>query len=236
MATGVLVIDDDKHRLRHVGHPTSLKGTRSAELLHQVDVVVAVRIARRTTAFAIAKPGVETRRLEGMGVQGHPVAAAAQDLGLGRGEEPGSQASTALVVPHPEQVDVAAPAPRPPVEPRAEVTIVPTHSHAQHAAVMVAGGGGVEGVDLLVEAFGEAGIGFADNERGLAHHRCPSTGTYSRIRPRSRKPTAAYTRSSISVDCRLAVRQPRSRASCTCAAVSAVPSPRRRAFSTVPTL
>jgi hypothetical protein len=32
-----------------------------------VDIVVAVRIARRATAFAIAKPGVETRRLEGMG-------------------------------------------------------------------------------------------------------------------------------------------------------------------------
>jgi hypothetical protein len=61
-------------------------------------------------------------------------------------------------------------------------------------------------------------------------------GTYSRIRPRSRKPTAAYTRSAISVDCRLAVRQPRPRASCTWAAVSAVPSPRRRAFSTVPRL
>ena len=30
-------------------------------------------------------------------------------------------------------------------------------------------------------------------------------GTYSRIRPRSRKPKAAYTRSAISVDCRLAV-------------------------------
>ena len=33
-----------------------------------MDIVVAVRIARRATAFAIAKPGVETRRLEGMGV------------------------------------------------------------------------------------------------------------------------------------------------------------------------
>ena len=61
-------------------------------------------------------------------------------------------------------------------------------------------------------------------------------GTYSRIRPRSRKPTAAYTRSAIWVDCRLAVRQPRSRASYAWAAVSAVPRPRRRAFSTVPTL
>jgi hypothetical protein len=32
-----------------------------------------------------------------------------RDLGLGRGQEPGSQAMTALVVSHPEQVDVAAP-------------------------------------------------------------------------------------------------------------------------------
>src|SRR4029077_18979974 len=131
------------------------------------------------------------------------VAAAAQDLALGRGQEPGSQAAAALVVSYPEQVDVAAPAPGPPVESREQVTVVPADRDAQHAAVMVAGDGGIEGVDLFIEAFGEAGIGFADNERSLAHHRCPSTGTYSRMRPRSRKPTAAYTRSAISVDCRL---------------------------------
>src|SRR5215467_15667221 len=89
----------------------------SAELLQQVDVVMAVRVARRAAAFGVAEPGVETRCLEGVGAQGHPVAAAAPDLGFGRGEEPGAQAATALVVSHPEQVDVAAPAPRPPVEP-----------------------------------------------------------------------------------------------------------------------
>ena len=38
-------------------------------------------------------------------------------------------------------------------------------------------------------------------------------GTYSRIRPRSRKPTAAYIRSAIAVDWRLAVEQPRAEAS-----------------------
>src|SRR4029079_6938159 len=47
-----------------------------AGLLHQVDAVVAVRIARRAAAFGVAEPGVETRRLEGVGAQGHPVAAA----------------------------------------------------------------------------------------------------------------------------------------------------------------
>jgi len=35
---------------------------------------------------------------------------------------------------------------------------------------MVAGDGGIEGVDLFVEAFGEAGVGVGDNERDLAHH------------------------------------------------------------------
>ena len=59
-----------------------------------MDIVVAVRIARRATAFAIAEPGVETRRLEGMGVQGDPVAATVTDLGFGGGQEPGSQAGT----------------------------------------------------------------------------------------------------------------------------------------------
>jgi hypothetical protein len=38
-----------------------------AELLHQVDVVVAVRRARRAAAIGVAGPGVETRRLEGDG-------------------------------------------------------------------------------------------------------------------------------------------------------------------------
>src|SRR5438876_6039679 len=193
VATGVLVIDEDKHRLRHVGHPMSLPGTGSAELLQQVDVVMTMRIARRAAAFAVAEPGVETRRLEGVGAQGHPVAAAAPDLGFGGGQEPGSQAVTALVVPHPQQVDVAAPAPRPPVESRAQVTAVPADGDTQHAGVMVTGDLRVEGADLLTKAFGEASVGVADGEPDLTHHRSPSgeCGTYSRIRPRSRKPTAA---------------------------------------------
>src|SRR5215468_9696605 len=119
---------------------------------------MAVRIARRTAAFPVAEPGVETRCLEGVGAQGHPVAAAAADLSFGCGQEPGSQAIAALVVSHPEQVDVAAPAPRPPVEPRAQVTAIPADGHAQQAAVMVAGGGGVEGADLLIKALGEASV------------------------------------------------------------------------------
>ena len=61
-------------------------------------------------------------------------------------------------------------------------------------------------------------------------------GAYSRMRPSSWKPTAAYTRSAISVDCRLAVWQPRASASYASSAVNAVPSPRRRARSSVQTL
>src|SRR5215468_6214938 len=120
---------------------------------------MAVRVARRAAAFGVAEPGVETRCLEGVGAQGHPVAAAAPDLGFGRGEEPGSQATTALVVSHPEQVDVAAPAPRPPVEPREQVTMIPADRDRQQTAVMVAGGGGVEGADLLIKAFPQASVG-----------------------------------------------------------------------------
>ena len=69
-------------------------------------------------------------------------------------------------------------------------------------------------------------------DRGVADQ----PGTYSRMRPRSRKPTVVYTRSAISVDCRLAVWQPRAAASCASSAVSAVPRPRRRARSSVPRL
>jgi hypothetical protein len=96
-----------------------------------VDVVVAVRIARRAAALPVAEPGLEIRRLERVGAQRHPVTAAAHDLSFCHGQEPGSQAMTALVVSHPEQVDVAVPAPRPPVEPSAQVTAIPAGGHAQ---------------------------------------------------------------------------------------------------------
>ena len=52
-------------------------------------------------------------------------------------------------------------------------------------------------------------------------------------RPRSRKPTPAYTRSAISVDRRLAVVQPRASASWRWRAASAVSNPRRRAIASV---
>ena len=54
-----------------------------------------------------------------------------------------------------------------------QVTVVPADGHAQQAGVMVAAGGGVEGADLLVEAFGEVSVGVADGEPGLTHHRSP---------------------------------------------------------------
>ena len=79
-----------------------------------VDVVVAVRVTGRASAFGVAEPGVETRCLEGVRAQGHPVAAAAPDLGFGGGQEPGAQAGAALVVAHPQQLDVTAAAPGPP--------------------------------------------------------------------------------------------------------------------------
>src|SRR5215470_15423233 len=140
------------------------------ELLHQVDVVVAVRVAGGAAAFGVAEPGVETGCLEGVGTQGHPVAAAASDLGFGCGEEPGAQSATALAVVHPEQVDVAAAAPGPAVEPRVQVTIVAADRDRQQAAVMVAGGGGVEGADLFLKAVSQASVGLADGERYLVHH------------------------------------------------------------------
>src|SRR4029077_5220277 len=82
--------------------------------------------------------------------------------------------------------DVAAPAPRPPVEPRAQVTAIAVGGHAERACVMVAGGGGgVEGADLLVKASGEASVGVADSEPDLTHHlsfqgRRPTAGSRRR--------------------------------------------------------
>jgi hypothetical protein len=80
----------------------------------------------------------------------------------------------ALAVPDREQLDVAAPAPDPPVEPRAQITAIAVDGHAEHACVMVAGGGGVEGADLLIKAFGETSIAVADREPDLTHRRSPS--------------------------------------------------------------
>src|SRR5215831_16326741 len=48
------------------------------------------------------------------------------------------------------------PAPRPPVEPRAQVTTVPADRDRQQTAVMVAGDGRVEGADLLIKAVSQA--------------------------------------------------------------------------------
>jgi hypothetical protein len=39
---------------------------------------------------------------------------------------------------------------------------------------MVAGDGGIEGVDLLIQAFPEASVGVAGNDRDLIHRLCPS--------------------------------------------------------------
>src|SRR5690348_6120402 len=154
----------------------------SVEPLHQVDVLVAVRVARRAAAFGVAEPGVETRRLEGVGAQGHAVAAAAPDLGFGRGEELGAQATTALVVAHPEQVDVAAPTPRPPVEPRAQVTTVAADHDRQQTAVMVAGDGRVERAELLIKAVSQASVGLTGNERYLVHQCLPLGMAHARRR------------------------------------------------------
>jgi hypothetical protein len=53
---------------------------------------------------------------------------------------------------------------------------------------MVTGGGGVEGADLLIKAFGEVSVGVADSEPELTHHRSPSMG----------RPTAGSRRRSVS--------------------------------------
>jgi hypothetical protein len=88
-----------------------------------------------------------------VGVQGDPVAATAPDLILGGGQEPGSKAGTALVVADPQQLDVPASAPRPPVKPRAQVPAVRAGRDGQQAGVIEAGDGGVERVDLPVKPF-----------------------------------------------------------------------------------
>ena len=83
-----------------------------------------VGVGRRAAAFLVAEAGVETGCLEGVGAQGHLIAATARDLLLGGGQEPSAQATPTQVRPDPEQVNVTAPAPRPPEQPRAQVTAV----------------------------------------------------------------------------------------------------------------
>src|SRR5256885_11517350 len=126
------------------------------EPLDQVNAVLAAGVARRAAAFLIPQPGVEAGCLAGVGVEGDPVTATAPDLILGGGQEPASQAAAALVVANPQQLDVAAAAPRPPVQPRVQVTVVRAGCDGKQAGVIVAGGGGVEGVDLLVKPFPQA--------------------------------------------------------------------------------
>src|SRR5262249_27206390 len=109
------------------------------------------RVPPRPPAFRIAEAGVEGGRLEGGGAQDHLVAAAARRLLLRGGQEPAAQAGPALARTDPEQVDVPAPAPRPPEQPRAQVTAVIADGDAHQPAVEVAGRHAVEGLDLLVE-------------------------------------------------------------------------------------
>src|SRR5262249_25018304 len=97
----------------------------SAELLDQVDLVIAARVRRGAAALSVAEPGVESRCLEGVGAQGGLTAATAPDLVLGGGQQPGAQAAPAMVGSYPEELEEAAPAPRPPEQPRAQVTCVP---------------------------------------------------------------------------------------------------------------
>ncbi len=52
----------------------------SAELLHEVDVVVPVRVGGRAAALLVAETGIESWCLEGVGAQGHLIAAASLDL------------------------------------------------------------------------------------------------------------------------------------------------------------
>ena len=130
------------------------------------DVVVAMRIARCAAAFAITGPGIQTRCLEGVGVQGHPVAAAARIS---------ASAVARSLAPRPNRAGRLAPRagrcsrtrPGPPVEPGVQVTVIPADGHTQHAAIVVAGDGGIEHADLLIKAFGEASVGIADSEAGL---------------------------------------------------------------------
>jgi hypothetical protein len=102
-------------------------------------VVVPVRIGRRAAAFLITEAGVEIGCLEGVGAHGHPVAGAPRDLLLGCGQEPGAQSAAALVGSHPDQVDVAVSAPRPPGQTREQVPAVVAHRDAQQRAVRAPG-------------------------------------------------------------------------------------------------
>jgi hypothetical protein len=124
-------------------------------------------IGRCAAVFLVGTAGVETGCLEEVCAQGHLVGAAARYLLLGGGEQAGAQAEPAQVRPDPQQVDVAALAPGPPEQPRAQVTAVFADGDAQQPAVGVAGRRGIKGVDLLVEAFSQTIVDITDCERGI---------------------------------------------------------------------
>src|SRR5262249_57191827 len=86
------------------------------------------------------------------------------------------KAAAALVGAHPDQLDVSAPAPGPAGQPGQQVAVVAADGDGQPEPVVVAGGGGVEVVDLLVQPVVQVSVGAADRELDLARHRVSSVG------------------------------------------------------------
>src|SRR6266498_5296961 len=136
-----------------------------------MDLVVPARVGRRAAALLVTEASIKAGCLERMGAQGHLGATTTPDLLLRRGKEPSAQPRPAMLALHPEQVNVATPTPRPPIQPREQVTAVPPDGDAQQPAERDPGRGNIEGVDLLAQAFPEPIIDIAHHERGVTHHR-----------------------------------------------------------------
>jgi hypothetical protein len=97
--------------------------------------------------------------------QGHLTAPAEPDLPLGRGQQPGTKSATAMITAHPEELDVAAATPGPPAQAGQQLAVLRANGQAQHSAVVMAGSGHVEGIDLLVEHRSEFVVGISDQQR-----------------------------------------------------------------------
>src|SRR5829696_40798 len=147
------------------GHPGS------AELLHQVDLVMPPWVGRRTTALNIASAGVEPWCLERVGAQRHLLTAAPTHLLLRRGQDPCAQPGPALVGAHPQKLDVATATPGPATKPRQQLSVRPACRHPQQSAIIQARRRDVERVDLIVKPVVQAIVDVAYRDHDLTHYR-----------------------------------------------------------------
>jgi hypothetical protein len=180
-------IDDELPLHVVLGEQPARCGLGSADLLDHVDLVVTVRIRRACGRSPGSRTAHRNQVLERSGCSGRP--------GRNRDAGPGPRLQRGAWLPGHSCAGRRAPraARRSRIRPTStrralpQVTTIPADSDRQQTAVMVAGDGSVERADLLIEAFPQAGVRLAGNERYVTRHRL-SFHRGGQCRPAARLP------------------------------------------------